>query len=96
MGWLPLANSNTVRLKSAMAAILFSRATLSLGMTTWARSLVMREISCATQTKMKVLTMMFREGIPGIRTKIPFVSAASQMWYWHMNSWGRQTRRNQW
>lgn len=39
---------------------------------------------------MKVLTKMLREGFPGIRTKIPFVSAASQMWYWHMNSWGRQ------
>lgn len=45
VGWLPLASSNTKKLKSPTAPSLFSRATLSLGMTTWARSLVMREIS---------------------------------------------------
>lgn len=45
VGLLPLANSSTTRLKSPTAPSLFSRATLSLGMTTWARSLVMREIS---------------------------------------------------
>lgn len=45
VGWLPLASSNTSRLKSPTAPSLFNRAMLSLGMTTWARSLVMREIS---------------------------------------------------
>lgn len=90
VGMLSLASSNTTTLRSPTAPSLFNRAMLSFGMTTWARSLVIREISWATQTKMKVLTKMLREGFPGIRTKIPFVSAASQMWYWHMNSWGRQ------
>lgn len=92
VGWLPLVSSRTTRLTSPVAASLFSSATPSLGMTTWARSLVMREISWATHTKMKVLTRMLSEGFPGISTRIPLVSAASQMWYWQMNSWGRQRR----
>lgn len=92
VGWLLLVSSNTARLKKPTAASRFTRAMLSLGMTTCARSLVMREISWATHTKMKVLTKMLSEGFPGIRTKIPLVSAASQMWYWQMNSWGRQSR----
>lgn len=91
MVWLSLVSSKTRRLKSPTAPSLLSRATLSLGMITWASSLVIWEISWATQTKMKVLTKMLSEGFPGIRTKIPLVSAASQMWYWHMNSWGRQS-----
>lgn len=94
VGCPPLVRSSATRPRTPMAASLFSRAMLSLGMITWARSLVMREISWATHTKIKVLTRMLREGIPGIRTRIPLVSAANQMWYWHMNSWGRQSTRS--
>lgn len=43
--WLPMVSSNKTRPRSPTAPSLFSRAMLSLGMTTWARSLVMREIS---------------------------------------------------
>lgn len=67
-------------------ASLRKRDGLSLGITTCARSVVIWEISCATQTKMNVLTMMLSVGFPGMRTRMPLVSAASQMWYWQMNS----------
>jgi hypothetical protein len=71
-------------------ASLRKRDGLSLGITTCARSVVIWEISCATQTKMNVLTMMLSVGFPGMRTRMPLVSAASQMWYWQMNSWDRK------
>lgn len=72
---------------AAIHANLFNRDELSLGIIICARSLVIWEISCATQTNMKVLTIMLSIGFPGIRTKIPLVSAASHMWYWQINSW---------
>lgn len=73
--------------KTPAPSSLFSRGPLSLGMATWAKSLVIWEISWATQTKMNVLTIMFKVGFPGMRTRMPLVSAASQIWYWHMKSW---------
>lgn len=45
VGCPPLLSSNAARLRRPMAASLLSRAMLSLGMITWARSLVIREIS---------------------------------------------------
>lgn len=45
VGCPPLLSSNAARLSRPMAASLLSRAMLSLGMITWARSLVIREIS---------------------------------------------------
>lgn len=69
-----------------MHSNLFSRVELSLGTTICARSLVIWEISCATHTNIKVLTITLNIGYPGMSTKIPFVSAASQMWYWQMKS----------
>lgn len=65
--------------KAAIHANLFNRDELSLGIIICARSLVICEISCATQTNMKVLTMMLSVGFPGMSTKIPLVSAASHM-----------------
>lgn len=72
--------------KPATHSNLFSRVELSLGTTICARSLVIWEISCATHTNMKVLTRTLNIGYPGMSTKIPFVSAASQIWYWQMKS----------
>lgn len=77
----------------AAASRRLSSAAPSLGMTTCARSLVMSEISWATHTKMSVLSSRLSEGAPGISTRMPLVSAANQMWYWQMNSWVRQRRR---
>lgn len=75
---------------AAIHANLLKRDELSLGIKISARSLVIWEISCATQTKMKVLMMMLSTGFPGMSTKIPLVSAASHMWYWQMNNWEKQ------
>lgn len=36
--------------------------------------------------------MMLREGFPGIRTRMPLVSAASHMWYWQMKSCSRKDK----
>lgn len=39
---------------------------------------------------MKVLTRTLNIGYPGMSTKIPFVSAASQIWYWQMKSYKKE------
>lgn len=91
-----LDSMRTSPMKSPVASSLLSSVPLSLGMATWARSLVICEISWATHTKMKVLMIIFREGFPGIRTRMPFVSAASQMWYWQMKSYRSKRQTNAW
>lgn len=49
-----------------------------------------------THTNTKVVTITFNTGYCGIRTRIPLVSAASHIWYWPMNSFGRETKENYW
>lgn len=85
LSWMEDKTSSPAKNASVHASLL-KRAGLSLGITTCARSAVICEISCATHTKMKVLTAMLSVGFPGMSTRMPRVSAASHMWYWQMNS----------
>ena len=66
-------------LRSIVLMSLVMRALASTPDTFW--------ISWLIQTNTNVVRRTLRKGWPGMSTKIPLVSCASQMWYWAINNW---------
>lgn len=87
--WIPMGTS-TPRNSRALRSTSFQSEGTAYGIRTNVRWCT----SCAAQTKMKEVIITLRTGYPGTNTRTPCVSAASQIWYWLINS-SNEIRPNQ-